>query len=110
MKILDFATGLAIGAGVATLSQYYSPLIGEHYSRIFPKTPISSKAIISTEGEPSLGSLKAPLTMVEFSDFQCPYCKIFHNDILPKLKSEFIDTGKLRFIHKDYPLPFHEQA
>lgn len=35
MKILDFATGLAIGAGVATLSLYYSPLIGEHYSRIF---------------------------------------------------------------------------
>ena len=110
MKILDFATGLAIGAGVATLSLYYSPLIGEHYSRIFPKTPISSKAIISTEGEPSLGSPKAPLTMVEFSDFQCPYCKIFHDEIFPKLKSEFIDTGKLRFIHKDYPLPFHEQA
>jgi protein-disulfide isomerase len=110
MKTLDFISGLAIGAGIATLSFYYSPLIGEHYSRIFPEKPISSKGILSIKGEPTLGSAKAPLTMVEFGDFQCPYCKMFHDQIFPKLKSEFIDTGKLRFIHKDHPLPFHDQA
>jgi protein-disulfide isomerase len=110
MKTVNFISGLAIGAGIATLSFYYSPLIGEYYSRIFPEKPISSKVLISIKGEPSLGSAKAPLTMVEFSDFQCPYCKMFKDEIFPKLKSEFIDTGKLRFIHKDLPLPFHTQA
>lgn len=62
------------------------------------------------KGEPRIGSDKAPLTIVEFSDFECPYCKLFHEQVLPKLKKEFVDTGFVRFIHKDLPLPFHEQS
>ena len=57
-----------------------------------------------------MGSNDAPLTIVEFSDFECPYCRLFHEEVLPSLKREYIDTGLVRFIHKDLPLPFHDQA
>jgi len=57
-----------------------------------------------------MGSPTAPVTIVEFSDFECPYCKRFHDETLPKLKQDYIDKGLVRFIHKDLPLPFHENA
>ena len=57
-----------------------------------------------------MGSPTAPVTIVEFSDFECPYCKQFHNETLPKLKQHYIDKGLVRFIHKDLPLPFHQNA
>lgn len=57
-----------------------------------------------------MGSTTAPITIVEFSDFECPYCKRFHEEILPKLKRDYINKGLVRFIHKDLPLPFHQNA
>ena len=58
----------------------------------------------------SLGQTDAPVTMVEFTDYQCPYCKQFHDVTFPKLKEKYIDTGKLRYIAMDLPLSFHPQA
>jgi hypothetical protein len=57
-----------------------------------------------------LGSPTAPVTMVEFTDYQCPYCRRFHEQSWPELKKAYIDTGKVRFIVRDLPLDFHEQA
>jgi protein-disulfide isomerase len=48
--------------------------------------------------------------VVEFSDFECLYCQQFHQTVVPNLKKEYIQTGLVRFIHKDLPLPFHRQA
>ena len=62
------------------------------------------------QGEPTLGRQDAPVTIVEFSDYQCPYCRLFQQTIFPELKSEFIDQGLVRFIHKDLPLSYHPQA
>jgi protein-disulfide isomerase len=61
-------------------------------------------------GEPSLGNASAPLTMVEFTDYQCPYCRRFQAEVWPKLKHDYIDTGKLRFIARDLPLEIHASA
>jgi protein-disulfide isomerase len=60
--------------------------------------------------EPALGSATAPLTMVEFTDYQCPYCRRFQAEVWPKLKRDYIDTGKLRYIARDLPLEFHAAA
>ncbi|QNI86437.1 putative oxidoreductase [Synechococcus sp. PROS-7-1] len=62
------------------------------------------------QGDPVLGKPSAPITIVEFSDYQCPYCRRFQQQVFPKLKREFIDEGLVRLIHKDLPLPFHQQA
>ncbi|HYL02268.1 MAG TPA: DsbA family protein [Steroidobacteraceae bacterium] len=60
--------------------------------------------------EQSLGRADAPLTVVEFTDYQCPYCRRFQIETFPQLKRRYIDTGKVRFIVRDLPLPFHAAA
>lgn len=65
---------------------------------------------VSIDRRPSKGDLEAPVTLVEFSDFQCPYCARFFHDVLPALERDLIASGKLRFVYRHYPLPVHAQA
>jgi protein-disulfide isomerase len=58
----------------------------------------------------SMGDAKAPLVMVEYTDFQCPFCQQFHNTAFAQIKANYIDTGKVRFVSRDFPLEFHENA
>jgi protein-disulfide isomerase len=69
-----------------------------------------TKANVSIEGAYTMGSKDAPLTMVEFTDFQCPFCQRFHVQTFADLKKNYIDTGKLRFVSRDLPLDFHPNA
>jgi len=57
-----------------------------------------------------LGRPDAPLTMVEFTDLQCPYCRQYATVTFEQIKKDWIDTGKLRYISRDFPLDFHPQA
>src|SRR4051794_7788277 len=61
-------------------------------------------------GVSMLGSKVAPLTIVEYTDYQCPFCQRFHMTAFPELKKNYIDTGKVRFYSKDMPLDFHPNA
>lgn len=58
----------------------------------------------------SMGDAKAPLVMVEYTDFQCPFCQQFHNTAFAQIKANYIDTGKIRFVSRDFPLDFHDNA
>lgn len=49
------------------------------------------------------GKADAPLTLIEYSDFTCGYCLKFFKETLPKLQATYIDTGKVRFVYRDYP-------
>ena len=53
---------------------------------------------------PILGNEDAKVTLVLFSDFQCPFCEQFYTDLLPKLKTDYIDTGKAKLAFRHYPL------
>jgi protein-disulfide isomerase len=68
------------------------------------------KAKVSSKGRPLLGDPDAPLTLVEFTDYQCPFCNRFFKTTFPALKKAYIDTGKVRFVVKDLPLPIHKNA
>jgi protein-disulfide isomerase len=68
------------------------------------------KAKVNLEGFAMLGSKEAPLTIVEFTDYQCPFCQRFHTTAFPDLKKNYIDTGKVRFYSRDMPLDFHPDA
>lgn len=57
-----------------------------------------------------LGKADAPVTLVAFTDFQCPYCARFEATTFPELKRKYIDTGKLRYVLRDVPLDFHPLA
>ena len=54
--------------------------------------------------EKVLGSSDAPVTVIEYASLTCPHCGHFHNGILPDIKKEFVDSGKVRFIYRDFPL------
>lgn len=55
-------------------------------------------------GDMALGSKDAPVTIIEYASMTCPHCATFTKDVFPKLKSEYIDTGKVRFIFREFPL------
>jgi len=59
---------------------------------------------VSLDDDPFKGNPDAPVTMVEFSDFQCPFCSRFFDQTLPLLEENYIDTGKVKFVYKDLPL------
>lgn len=102
-------TGLTLGSGLTLGTQaFYRQQ--EQQAQQSPEAPKAITIPLGLRGDPKLGSGSAPLTIVEFSDFQCPYCKRFHDLVMPSLKKEYIDKGLVRFVHKDLPLPFHEHA
>jgi protein-disulfide isomerase len=69
-----------------------------------PGPPAPTKAKLNMTGSEMLGSKNAPLTIVEFTDYQCPFCQRFHTTAFPELKKNYIDTGKVRFYSRDMPL------
>lgn len=59
---------------------------------------------------PALGNKDAKVVVVEFSDLQCPFCKRFWSDTLPQVKKDYIDSGKVVFYYRHFPLEFHPMA
>jgi len=74
------------------------------------RPPVPPIAKVSVKDSSVLGSADAPVTVVEFTDYQCTYCLRFIQQTFPKLKEEFIDTGKVRWVVRDMPLGFHKNA
>ncbi|MBT4384310.1 DsbA family protein [Candidatus Peregrinibacteria bacterium] len=65
---------------------------------------------VSVDDDAVLGDANAPVTIIEFSDFQCPYCARFFTDTMGSLKAEYIDKGLVKLVFRDFPLPSHTQA
>lgn len=57
-----------------------------------------------------LGRADAPVTIIEFSDLQCPHCARHAAQVLPELRRNYVDTGKVRYAALELPLPSHDQA
>ena len=62
------------------------------------------------DDDPFLGNEDALVTIIEFSDYECPFCERFYRQTLPSIKSTYIETGKVKFVYRDFPLGFHSQA
>ena len=56
------------------------------------------------------GEKKAPVTIIEWSDFECPFCGRFYTETLGQIEEQYIKTGKVKLIYKDFPLSCHPQA
>ncbi len=74
------------------------------------KSSKPTTAKVSSKGKQSMGAADAPVTVVEFTDYQCPYCLRFTKTTFPLLKRKYIDTGKVRWVALNLPLPFHKDA
>jgi protein-disulfide isomerase len=65
---------------------------------------------MSVAGEPFKGQPGATLAIIEYADFECPFCRRFEHDVYPQIRDNYIATGKVKYFHRDMPLPFHEGA
>ena len=108
--VVAFLAGVALGIGsMVVVERLLDQRLAQPRKPQARPTPALTSSLL-LKGEPTLGHASAPLTIVEFSDFECSYCRRFHEQVMPQLKSEYIDTGLVRFVHKDLPLPFHPHA
>lgn len=69
-----------------------------------------SPVFVSLDDDPMKGNPDAPLTIVEFSDFQCPFCNRFYQETLPLIEQNYINTGKVNLVYRDMPLAIHPNA
>jgi protein-disulfide isomerase len=64
---------------------------------------------VPTAGNPSIGPENAPITLIEFSDYQCPYCESWYQEVYSRLLTDY--KGKIRFVYRDFPLSsIHPEA
>lgn len=65
---------------------------------------------VSVDDDPIMGDKNAPLTMVDFLDYECPFCKRYFDETFAQIKKDYIDTGKIKYVVRDLPLSFHANA
>jgi len=83
-------------------------VVGEQPTQL---PPAGGQVEVSADDDPFKGDENAPVTIIEFSDYECPFCGRFYSQTLPQLDSEYIKTGKVKFVYRDFPLSsIHPQA
>ncbi|HEY7944139.1 MAG: DsbA family protein [Burkholderiales bacterium] len=76
-----------------------------------PQEPVSDKVTMAMPANAyTIGKADAPLVLIEYTDLQCPFCQQFHNTAYEEIKKNYIDTGKVLFLSRDFPLDFHPWA
>ncbi len=77
------------------------------HRRLNPPAPT---AWVSADDDAAKGRDNAPVTLIEFSEFQCPFCARFSANTLPEIIRTYVETGKVKFVFRDFPLSFHQHA
>jgi protein-disulfide isomerase len=109
-KTLDVVSTVAILAAAATLiwTTFRAPSEASRPQRSSVPLP---REPVSIADSPTRGRADAPVVVIEFSDFECPFCSRFVKDTLPELQTTYIDAGKVQFAFRHLPLTkIHEHA
>ncbi len=69
-----------------------------------PLVPARAAGIGERPGDMAVGDPDAPVTVIEFFSLTCPHCEWFHKNVYKQLKTDYVDTGRLRFVVRDFPL------
>jgi protein-disulfide isomerase len=91
VTVLVVFIGLGVFAIINSFAGKDNP--GEETARVLP---------VEYDGQPAIGDDNAPVKLMEFGDYKCPVCKVFHDTVYPKLKKEYIDTGKVQMYFTNY--------
>ncbi|MBI2076373.1 MAG: DsbA family protein [Candidatus Aenigmarchaeota archaeon] len=107
LLVASFLAGYAAGSSRITGQVTEAALQG-------PGQPLEQKGLaakVSADDDPVKGDPKAAVTIIEFADFQCPFCGRFFQQTLPQVENDYIKTGKAKLVYRDFPLDsIHPQA
>jgi protein-disulfide isomerase len=107
ISILSLVAVLGIGVWVVTQKPATTPTPSVSPIAVSSPTPVT---IIVTTSDIVLGSASAPVTIVEYTDFQCSYCKRFFDETHAQLVTQYVKTNQVRLVVRNFPLPFHANA
>jgi len=107
VTVLAFAVGILVGYVVWGYNTQTTLVSSQALAQTAP-SPEPRIYEIETEGYPSLGPANAPIEIVEFSDYQCPYCYRWHVQVYKDLLAAYPE--KIRFVYRNFPLSFHQNA
>ncbi len=105
-KLLILSIGF-ISLGIIFLSGFFIPSLTMSSPTPLPK---DHNLYSQIENDLLMGNPEAEIVLIEYSDFQCPFCRRFWLETFPQLKKDYVDSGRVLFVTKDYPLYFHPQA
>jgi protein-disulfide isomerase len=109
-QVLDLATSIAViaASGAVLWALIIRPLVhGSESAR--PELPLP-KDPLSIAGEATKGSYNAPVALIVYTDFQCPFCGAFARNVFPILEDRYVRTGRLLVAFRHLPLPMHPIA
>jgi len=102
-----FAVALSL-AGLAALAGFSAlPFVGDALAQSPAAALVAQPRALP---DMVLGSAKAPVTIVEYASLTCPHCAAFEENVFPMLRSKYIDTGKVRFVFRAFPLDIKAAA
>ena len=112
MNITRRAFSAALSLSAFRLVAGFSPWRWIGQAMIGPAMAQSAAEVAKPVSLPdmALGPANAPVTITEFASMTCPHCAAFNENVFPKIKSEYIDTGKIRYIFREFPLDIKAAA
>jgi protein-disulfide isomerase len=75
-----------------------------------PPQVVPTNLVVNVEGHAFKGAPEAQLVMIEFTDYQCPFCRRYYSNTFSKIDTDYIQTGKLKYYVFNSPLPMHKDA
>jgi protein-disulfide isomerase len=94
---------------ISTLNDIKQLLAANANPRPAPQPPIPPSAL-ATQKEASRGDAAAAVAIVEYADFECPYCGQYEHDVYPQISRDYVENGKVKYFFRDLPLPMHPHA
>jgi protein-disulfide isomerase len=98
------ATLLLIAGGALTACGGVAVTQDAETNKALNEPPVAELMQPGPLGDRALGNPNAPVTVIEYVSLTCPHCAAFHRDVFPRVKREYIDTGKIRFIVRAFPI------
>ncbi len=108
--LLAFPIVLGCAASEGSTDEVATPDSATPAQSAPPPATASDSLTVVADRSRILGDSAAPVWVVIVSDFQCPYCKVWHDETFPDLKREFVDRGRIRLAYLNLPLPQHQHA
>lgn len=115
-SLIYFGSTLASGTPDLTaeiekgIEAYVEKQIAEQEAEQQAQNQPATLSEAEVDDDPVLGDPNAPVTMIEFSDYQCPFCRKYYSEAYGKIKENYVDKGLVKIVFRDFPLSFHKDA